>query len=80
LDVLADHGIPLETLVDLRQIAESVSGGMLTPEEAIRGASILSSKFSEVFSIADHKSFSRVAAVIGSVLLARSSQGMKPQK
>ena len=80
LDVLADPGIPLETLVDLRQIAEGVSGGMLTPEEAIRGASNLSSKFSDVFSSSDHKSFALVAAVIGSVLLARSSQNTKPQK
>ena len=80
MEVLTDPGIPLETLIDLRQIAEGVIGGMLTPEEAIRGASNLSSKFSEVFSLADHKSFAPVAVVICSVLLARSSHNMKPQK
>jgi hypothetical protein len=80
LDSLADPGLPLETLIVLRQIAEGVIGGMLTPEEAIRGASNLSSKFSDLFSFSDHKSFAQVAAVIGSVLLARSSQNTKPEK
>jgi hypothetical protein len=80
LDVLADPGIPLQTLIDLRQIAEGVSEGLLTPEEGIRGASNLSTKFSEVFNSADHKTFAQAAALIGSVLLARSSQNMSVKK
>jgi hypothetical protein len=74
LEVLTDPGIPLETLIDLRQIAEGVIGGMLTPEEAI--SSNLSSKFSDVFSSSDHTSFAEVAAAIGSILLTRSSQNL----
>lgn len=79
LIVLTDPHISLEALIALRQIAESLKGGMLTAEEAKNAAARISRKFSGIFSSLSSppEAYARVASsvieAVGAILTARST-------
>jgi hypothetical protein len=77
LIILIDPDISLQVLITLRQIAESLKGGLLTAEEAQNAASRLSPKFSGIFqSLRRPQQAAQVAAAVieatEAILTARS--------
>jgi hypothetical protein len=88
LIALIDPDISLQVLIALRQIAESLKGGLLTAEQAQNAASLLSLKFSGIFNSLrrPQQTYAQVAAAVieatEAILSARSklaSENVKPR-
>jgi hypothetical protein len=74
LEALTDPDLSLESLLALRQIADSVVAGLLTAEHANSLVTGISAKFSEIFKSSDANSPAApaVVALVGAVITARS--------
>jgi hypothetical protein len=74
IDVLLDPKIPVKTLLSLRQIALAAGAGLLTPEQAARGAARVAVHLAHLFGVNLSGSlYLELAEAFGEVLKARSS-------
>jgi hypothetical protein len=74
LEALTDPDLSLESLLALRQIADSVVAGLLTAEHANSLVMGISAKFAEIFKPTHGHSpvGQAVVALVGAVITARS--------
>ncbi len=69
---LVDPRIPVHALLSLRQIAFAAHAGLLTPEEAARGATHVFAQCADLFTISMPGSgYSEIAEALGEVLKGR---------
>jgi hypothetical protein len=73
LDLLIDPQQTVKTLLSLRQIALAAHAGLLTPEQAARGATRVAANLAHLFGVNISESlYLELAEALGEVLKARS--------
>jgi hypothetical protein len=72
LEILVDPQMPVKALLSLRQIAFAAHAGLLTPEEAAKGASHIVAHCADLFTVSiPGNLYAEIAEALGEVLKAR---------